>query len=185
MSVQASDIKRYLTGAVADDGSQVDPNSALGDYRSSTEVIDGVSENLFDNVSGVERIAGTIEYRCYCIKNTNVSDSLLNPKVWIETAPGVSGHDIAFAVETPTGGDQDGGAQVIVNESTAPIVGAGNVSSWSSASSKVTGVGVDQGAHDVNLDAGEIVFIWVRRTITAGSSPAFNETAVVMMEGDN
>jgi len=86
-------------------------------------------------------------------------------------------------VEVPTGGDTDGNAQTIANESTAPTVGSGNVSAWSDATSKGTGLGVDQGAHDANLDAGEIIFVWVRRNIAAGASPA-THSVIIKLEGD-
>jgi len=88
MAVLDSEIKNYLTGAASDGGVQTDPNAALGNYRSATEVVDAVLENLFDNVSDAERVAGDIEYRCYCIKNTNGSDSITAPKIWIETDTG-------------------------------------------------------------------------------------------------
>lgn len=183
MSVSAADIKFYLTGAASDGGAQADPNASLGDYRSSIEIVNAVSENFFDNVLNAERVAGDIEYRCYCIKNTNGSDSLSNPKIWIDTNPMASA-DIFFAVEVPTGGDQNGNAQIIIDESTAPVVGVGNVSGWSNATSKVSGVGVDQGSHDVNLDAGEIVFVWIRRDTWAGVDARDNVSLIMRIEGD-
>ena len=185
MAVQDSDIKSYLTGAGGDGGSQSDPNAALGNYRSSSEIADAVANNLYDDVSDAERVAGDTEYRCYCIKNTNGTDSLLNPKVYIEVDTGNAEDDISFSVEVPTGGDVNGNAQTIANESTAPTVGVGNVSAWSDATSKVTGVGVNQGSHDSNLDAGEIIFVWLRRVISAGASGANNESVTVRIEGDN
>lgn len=185
MAVQGSEIKQYLTGAVSDGSAQSDPNSSLGDYRSSTEGVDAVSENLFDNVTSGEAVSGDIEYRCYCIKNTNTTDSLLNPKVWIETDTNNVEDNISFAIEVPAGGDQSGNAQTIINESISPVVGAGNVSAWSDATSKVTGVGVNQGSHDVNLDALEIMFVWVRRIIAPGAQPVNNETVILRIEGDN
>ena len=185
MSVQASDIKFYLTGASSDGGSQADPDASFGNYRSSSEIADAVSNNLLDDVSDAERVAGDTEYHCYCIKNTNSSDSLLEPKIWIETDTGSAQYDISFAVEVPTGGDQSGNAQTIGDESSTPSVGAGNVSAWSDATSKVTGVGVNQGSHDVNLDAGEIIFVWVRRIIAAGASPASDVSVTIRVEGEN
>jgi hypothetical protein len=184
MAVIASDIKHYLTGAGSDGGSQSDPNAALGNYRSSTEAVDNTSENVFDNVTDAERVAGDTEYRCYCIKNTNGADSLLNAVIWISIDTGNGEDDISFAVEVPTGGDQNGNAQTIANESTAPSVGAGNVSAWSDATSKGSGVTVDQGSHDVNLDAGEIVFVWVRRVISAGATGVDDEAVTIKIEGD-
>ncbi len=185
MSVSIADIKLYLTGAASDGGVQADPNASLGNYRSATEFVDAVSENIFDHVSDGERMAGDIEYRIYCIKNTNGSDSLLNPKIWIDTDVAGEGADISFAVEVPTGGDQAGYCQTLSDESDTPSVGAGNVSAWSDATSKVTGEGVDQGSHDVNLDAGEIVFVIIRRAMDADSEPVDDETFTIRIEGTN
>jgi len=183
MSVQSSDIKFYLTGASSDAGAQADPNLALGDYRSSTEVVDAVEENLYDNVSNTERISGDTEYRCFCIKNTNGIDSLENAVIWIATDTGNGEDDISFAVEVPNGGDISGYAQSVANESTAPTVGSGNVSAWSDAVTKGAGVPLNQGTHDVNLDANEIVYVWLRRIISVGASPVI-DTVEIKIEGD-
>jgi len=185
MSVQDTDILLYLTGAPSDGGDQTDPDVSLGNYRSSSEIASGGANTLFDDVLSQESALGDIEYRCYCIKNINVVDDLLNPKIWIETDTGNNEDNISFAVEVPAGGDQDGNAQTITNESSSPVVGAGNVSAWSDSISKATGTGVDQGGHDANLDAGEIVFVWVRRTISAGASAVSTENLTIKIEGDN
>lgn len=185
MAVVADDIKIYLSGAGSDGGSQSNPDAALGGYRSSSEFADAVSNNLLDDVSADERVSGKVNYRCYCIKNTNSVDTLFSPVIWVETDTGNADDDISFAVEVPTGGDTNGSAQTILDEDTEPVVGAGNISSWSDATSKVTGVGVDQGIHDVNLSAGDIVFVWVRRTVLAGTSAVDNEAVTLRVEGDN
>lgn len=183
MAVLDTEIKFYLTGAGSDGGVQTDPNAAFGNYRSATEIVDAIAENLLDNVSNAERVAGDIEYRCFAIKNTNGVSSITNAIIWIETDTGTSQDDISFAVEVPTGGDTNGSAQSVANESTSPTVGAGNASAWSDATSKGSGLGVDQGSHDVNLDAGEIVFVWVRRNIVAGATPG-SHSVVIRLEGD-
>lgn len=185
MSVSVDDIELYLTGAASDGGAQADPDASLGNFRSSTEFVNAISENLFDHVSDGERTTGDVEYRIYCIKNANGSDSLLNPKIWIDTDVAGEGADISFAVEVPAGGDTDGNCQTLSDESDTPSVGGGNVSAWSDATSKVTGIGVDQGGHDVNLDAGEIVFVIIRRVMGADSEPVDDETFSIRIEGEN
>jgi len=143
--------------------------------HSSGSVVEVIGLKLFDNVSGDERNAGDTEYRCFCIKNEHASESAANFKIYIDADTGSAADDISFAVEVPTGGDTDGYAQQIANESTAPSVGSGNVSDWSDATSYAAGVGVDQGSHDANLDAGEIVFVWVRRKVASGTSGLPNQ----------
>jgi hypothetical protein len=61
MSVTANDIKYYLTGAGSDGATQVDPNAALGSYRSSSEVVSATLDNLFDDVSSSEASSGDSE----------------------------------------------------------------------------------------------------------------------------
>lgn len=183
MAVEDSDIEFYLSGGVSHDESQTDPNASLGGFKSSVIVEDAVEENMFDNVTQAERLAGDTEYRCYCIKNGNSVDSLFNAVIWIEEDTDNNEDDISFAVEVPAGGDTDGSVQVIANESTSPVINVGNVSDWSDSISKGTGVGIDQGAHDANLDLGEIVFVWIRRTIAADADP-ITDNVMIKIEGD-
>ena len=193
MSVTANDIKFYLTGAGSDGGSQASPNAALGSYRSSTEVVTATLDNLFDDVSSSEATTGSTEYRCFCIKNT-ASETLYNIKIWIysETDPN-SDQVIYFAVEVPeTANLTNGDAQSIVNETTAPTsinttnfngTGSG-ISNWSTAAIKANGLSTAYGAHDDDLDAGEICFIWIKRVIDAGSQAQSNMAFTIRIEGD-
>jgi len=176
MAITAADIKFYLTGASSDGGAQADPNLSFGNYRSSSEIVDAVSNNLLDDASGFE-----VDYRCICIKNTHATDSLTNPVVWLSKY--VSNlYSIAFAVEVPNGGDTTGYVQTIASESTAPVVGSGNVSTWSSATTKGAGVPLDQGSHDVNLDAGEIIFVWISRIMDPLPFPSSGESIKIRIE---
>lgn len=180
-----NDIKWYLTGAVSNGGAQSDPNLSFGNYRSSTEVVlDPIDNNAFDDTSNAERITGDTEYRCICIKNTNATDSILNAKIWLEGDTGNPEDDISFAIEVPTGGDENGNAQTIIDETTSPVVGAGNVGNWSDVTTKLTGEGLTLGTHDANLDAGEIVFVWLRRIIAAGALCSLEENFSIRIEGE-
>ncbi len=192
MAITASDLKKYLTGATSDGGAQSDPDSALGNYRSSTEVTDDSDNNLFDDVSGAEASAGDTEYRCICIKNTHGSLELQNAKVYLQESDVGTGNSVSFAVETPaTANLTDGNAQTIANESTAPSVnttghnGTGSgISDWSTATDYAGGVGVDQGDHDANLGVGEIIFVWIKRVIGVGASAASAVDFTIRIEGD-
>jgi hypothetical protein len=185
MAVSDEDFAYYLTGASADGGLQVDPDASFGNYRSATLIADAIANNVLDDVEDAERIAGDTNYRCICIKNEHTTDTLQDVKVWIDTDTGNPEDDISFAVEVPTGDDQTGNAQTIANEDTAPTVGSGNVSNWSNSTSKVTGVGVDQGSHDADIGPGEIIFIWIRRVISANAVGVSNESVTIRIEGDN
>ena len=132
-------------------------------------------ESLFDHVTGSEASAGDIEYRCFCVKNTSATDTAYNVTVYLAKATGNAEDVIAFAVAAPQTFLTTGAAEDIVTEGVAPTTGSGGVSAWSTATAKATGVTVDQGTHDAHMDAGEIIFVWVRRTISASASAANNE----------
>lgn len=192
MAITASDILIYLTGATVDGGVQASPDASLGNYRSSTLLGSGVDNNLFDDVTGSEAASGDTEYRCYCIKQNHATQTLSDVKIWIEIPVNDADATISFAVETPqTANLTNGNAQTIADESTAPVVNMTNhngigsgISNWSTATTKATGVGVNQGAHDANLDPGEIVFVWVRRVYAAGAGIATGVSVSLRIEGD-
>ena len=253
MAVAKTDVKVYLTGAVADGGAQADPDLSLGGFRSSTVInpvtliddVDGITDAdatitvdatadfdatgyiwidaeaikyagktgvtftgctraqfgtaatahddnamvrqfaaLFDAISGSEAAAGDSEYRCVCFKNEHGANSCLTAKAYSKLDTGNGEDDISFAVEVPAGGDTDGSVQTVATESTAPSVGAGNVSAWSDATTYATGIGVNQGAHDENLDTGEIVMVWIRRVVSVGAGAAADEHSHVTLGFD-
>ncbi|MHA2012777.1 MAG: hypothetical protein ACTSWG_10460 [Candidatus Helarchaeota archaeon] len=192
MSVQSSDIKFYLTGAVSDGGAQSDPNASLGGYRSSTEIISAQVNNLFDNISSAEASAGDTDYRCICVKNTSL-ETLYNVVTWLSAENDPDGiQQFSFAIEVPQTADlTDGDAQTIGDEDSAPTVnttghnGTGSgISDWSTATSKGSGVSPDQGAHDDDLDQDEIMFIWIKRVISAGAPARTGLSGTIKIEGD-
>jgi len=133
-------------------------------------------ETLFDHVSGSEASDGDTEYRCFCVKNTSGVDTAYNVQVYLGVATGNSDDDIAFAVEVPQTFLVTGSAQgPVATEGTAPSVNSGGVSDWSTASTRETGVGADQGSHGADLGPGEILYVWLRRTVAVGASAANNE----------
>jgi hypothetical protein len=192
MSVQSTDIKFYLTGANSDGATQVDPNASLGNYRSASVITSGSINNLFDNISSSEADDGDIDYRCICVKNES-AETLFNVVSWIyaEVDPD-SIQQFSFAVETPqTSNLTDGSAQTIIDEDTSPTVdttghnGTGSgISAWSTATAKDDGVSPEQGSHDDDLDAGEVMFIWIKRAITAGAPARTNLSGTLRVEGD-
>jgi len=192
MSVLGSELKFYLTGAESDGGIQEDANASLGDYKSSSEITTDELNNLFDDVSSAEAESGDTEYRCFAIKNTS-SDILYNARLFIsaEYDPGEN-HTISIAVERPAlANATDGNAQEVVDESSAPQVnvtghnGAGSgVSGWSTASSYASGVEVDLGSHNINLAAGELIFVWVKRVIQSSATAQSNQSFTIQIKGD-
>lgn len=184
MPIEATELKYYLTGAGADNGAQADPNASLGGFRSNEEITTSTDNNLFDDVTGDEASAGSTEYRCICIKNTDGALDLTSAAIYLSESDVGGSNVISFAVEVPTTSDTTGSCQTIANETTAPTVNSGNVSDWSTATSKATGVTLDINAHDADLGAGELVFVWIRRVIAASASAATGVDFAIKIEGD-
>jgi len=67
MAIATTDHKAYLTGGSAN----TNVNLSLGGAISATLITDNVINNLFDNVSTAESLAGMTDYRCIAIKNEN------------------------------------------------------------------------------------------------------------------
>lgn len=164
MTVQSTDIKFYLTGAVSDGGSQSDPNASLGGYRSSTQIISNLLNNLFDDKSSDEATSGDTDYRCICVKNSSL-ETMYNVISWMaaEYDPDNT-HQFYFAIEVPeTAALEDGSAQTIVNEATSPSVNTTNhngvgsgISNWSSAVLKADGISPEKGGHSYKIASANV-----------------------------
>lgn len=172
MAIITSEIVYYLSGATADGLSQTDPNASLGNYRSGTAFTSGSLHNLFDQVSGDEASAGDVEYRCLAVKNENASLTLQNAVVWITSQTPSTDTTIEIAVEAPSS-QPDGNVQEIADEDTAP-----SALSFSAPTSKATGVSIG------DLAAGNIYYIWIRRTVGAAASAYDNDNVQLRVEGD-
>jgi hypothetical protein len=167
MAIVAADLDKHLSGGAAN----ADVNASLGGARSSVEVVDNVDNNLFDDVSGAEHTAGDVEYRCIYLRNAHGSLTLTGAVVWISSDTSGVESDLSIAVGTSA---VNGVEQTVADESSAP---AGV--SWSDAAvSRATGLALG------NLPPGEHKAIWLRRTITAGSTPQAADTCAVRFGGD-
>jgi hypothetical protein len=148
--------------------------TSLGDQISTTAWAGGTVNDLFDNISGAENAASTVDYRCIFIHNSNTLNTLENPAVWIsaETAGGAS---IAIGVDTTAAsaiGAATAQAVTIANETTAP---AGIT--FSSPTTFATGVALS------NIAAGSCRAIWIRRT--AANTAALSADGVTLsVQGD-
>ncbi|KAF0218799.1 MAG: hypothetical protein FD174_2582 [Geobacteraceae bacterium] len=189
MAIIASDLKKYFTqgGGVSDGGAAGSAAVSLGGYRGTVEPTDNTDNNLFDDISGAEAAAGVTDYRCICLKNTHASLALQNAKVWIVTDEANASTAISIAVEVPTLNASTGNAQSVVNEATAPVVNVGNVSNWvasSAANSYVNGIAVNINGHSADMAAGNIIFVWVKRVISASAAAASGINFTIRLQGD-
>lgn len=82
--VAIEDFKIYLSGGKSDGDANNIPSSSLGGYRSAFMVRNGIPNNLFDEVAVKNAYNGYTDYRCVFLKNANLTEDILNLKLWIE-----------------------------------------------------------------------------------------------------
>lgn len=150
-------------------------NGSLGKYASTTAWAGGSANDLFDDISGAENAASTVDYRGIAVLNNNGANALQNAVVYIsaETAGGAS---IALATDniaaSAKGSASAQGAE-IANETTAPS----GVSAFSSPTSAGTGLSLG------SIPVANVKFFWVRRT-AANTAALSNDGVTIAVTGD-
>lgn len=156
MAIVASDIVFRLTtkSGAAGDTTASTPAAALGGFT-STSVMGTGANSLFDDVTGAENAASTVDYRAFDVLNNHATLTLQNAVVYLsaETAGGAS---IAVAVDNvgPVAKGSASQGSSIANETTAPT----NTGAFSSPTTSATGLSLG------SIPAGQIRRVWVRRT---------------------
>lgn len=179
MPIDSTDIifrGSVTTSPDGDSTANTDVNTWLGKHVSTTPVDLVVSlNNLFDDVTGDESSAGSVEYRCIFVLNNHGTLSLTNTKVWLSSEV-ASGATVAIGLD-PVGAIAKGSvlaqATDVASETDAP---AGVT--FSSPTTKLAGLSIG------TLAPGEVQAIWVRRTVPAGTSAMSNDGATIRVEGD-
>lgn len=166
MPIIASDLKFFLSGG----GSNTDPDASLGGVISSTEVVDDVLNNLFDDVSGAEHAAGDVNYRCIYLVNDSALTAY-NVKLYIESNTIAADDTIAIGKDLA---GVDGTADTIADENTAPSPAV-----TFSAAPNYAGA-IDLG----DIPAGEKYAFWIRRTVSAGSTAQADDEATLKVAVD-
>lgn len=157
------------TGAAGNAAAQPDVNQSLGKYISTTQLSGTALNNLFDDVSGAENLANTVDYRCVFVHNSNASSVDLQTAVVYLSAETAGGTSIAIAIDNITAsaiGASAAQAAEIATETTTPT----GVGAFSSPTTVGTGLALG------TIPAGQCRAFWVRRT--AASSAALNNDGV-------
>lgn len=168
--------KRSVAAAAGNTTAQADPNASLGDQISTTQWTGGSLNDLYDDISGPENAASTVDYRGLFIHNSNGANTLENPVIYIssEVAGGAS---IALAVDNVAASAIGSGSTqmtTIANETTSPGAGAG---SFSSPTTSGTGLALG------NIPVGNCKGFWVRRT-AANSAALSADGVTIAVTGD-
>lgn len=175
-AIVAGDILyKYSVAAAAGNTTGSSANASLGDQISTTAWAGSVLNDLFDDISGAENAASTVDYRCIFIHNNNGANTFENPKVYLsaETAGGAS---IAIAIDDIAASAIGSGspqAAAIGAETTAPT----GVGAFSSPTTSGTGLALG------NLTTGQCRAIWVRRT-AANTAALSADGVTIAVTGD-
>lgn len=169
MPIVAGDLEYRLSGGAAN----TSPAAALGGAMSTAGggvITTAVDNNLFDDVSGAESAAGSVEYRGFYIKNNHGSLSLTSAVVWIDalTSDSTDEFDIALAAEAV-----NVTMATIANETTAPATVV-----FTRPVTKGAGLAIG------TIPAGQMKGIWIRRTVNAGSAAVAANSGSIRVEGD-
>ena len=148
---------------------------SLGKYISTTAWAGGAVNDLFDDVSGAENAANTVDYRCIFVHNSNAANALQNAVVYLsaETAGGTS---IALATDNIAAsaiGATAAQAAEIANETTVPT----GTSAFSSPTTSGTGLALG------NIPSGSTKAFWIRRT-AANSAALSADGVTIAVTGD-
>lgn len=161
MPILDSEIQYRFSGGAANSN----PNNSLGGEISSTEW----TGTLFDDVSAAQASAGSVEYRCVYIANTDPALPYVAAKLWIQSNTPSPNTSIAIGLGTSAAG---GVEQTVANETTAPT-GV----SFSEVSTAETGLSLG------DVVSGSHRAVWIRRTVNAGTA-AVNDTWTLRVQGE-
>lgn len=177
MAITASDILFKLsvkTGAAGNSTAQADPNASLGKYISTTALTTSAN-GMFDNVSGAENAASTVDYRCVFVHNAHATLTYLSAVVYM-SAEVSGGTGISIAVDNIAAsaiGSSSAQAAEIATEVTAPS----GVGSFSSPTTAATGLSLG------DIPAGQCRAVWVKRT-AANTSAVDADGFTLAVAGD-
>jgi hypothetical protein len=166
---------KYSVAAAGGNTTASAPATSLGDQISTSLWAGGAANDLFDDISGAENAASTVDYRCIFVHNSNGANALQNAVVYLgaETADGAN---IAIATDNiaPSAiNSASPQAATIASETTAPT----GVSAFSSPTTAGTGLSLG------NIGAGQCKAFWVRRTAT-NSAALSNDGVTIAVAGD-
>jgi hypothetical protein len=168
-------LHKYSVAAAAGNTTGSAAATSLGDQVSTTAWAGGSANDLFDDISGAENAASTVDYRCIFVHNTNAANVYQNAGVYIsaETAGGAS---IALAsdnIAASAVGSASAQAAAIGSETTAPS----GVSAFSSPTTAGSAVALG------NIGIGQVKAYWVRRS-AANTAALSGDGVTIAAAGD-
>lgn len=167
--------KYSTTAGAAGNANTSTAAASLGKYVSTTAWTGGSANDLFDDITGAENAASTVDYRCIFVHNTNTANVYQSAGVYIsaETAGGAS---IALATDNIAAsakGSASAQAAQIASETTAPT----GVSAFSSPTTSGTALSLGS----IGID--QVKAYWVRRT-AANTAALSSDGVTIAVVGD-
>jgi hypothetical protein len=147
--------------------------ASLGAFVSTTLVNNTAIDNLFPDTKGPENLAGSSDYQCLFIVNTNLINVLQSPVVWFTAVP--TSPLVAVAVDSIGVTDLSSmapQATTIPNKNTTPI----GVGAFTTPTSKAAGLGL------ADIGPGQTCAVWIQRTATGSPANAVY-TGSIRVEG--
>jgi hypothetical protein len=166
---------KYSVAAAAGNTTTGTAATSLGDQISTTAWPDATLNALFDDISGAENAASTVDYRCIFVHNSNAANTLENAVVYL-SAEVANGAGIAVAADSTAASVIASGstqALTVASETTAP---AGPLT-FSSPTTAGTGVALG------NIPSGQCKAFWVRRT-AANNAALSADGVTIAVTGD-
>ena len=166
---------KYSVAAAAGNTTASSAAASLGDQISTSAWAGGAVNDLFDDISGAENAASTVDYRCIFIHNSNAANALQNAVAYL-SAEVAGGAGVAIAVDNLAAsaiGAAVAQAAAIGAETTAPT----GVGAFSSPTTAGTGIALG------NIASGSCRAIWVRRT-AANSAALSSDGVTIACTGD-
>lgn len=176
-AITAAEIRfAYSVVAAAGNTTASSAAASLGDQISTTAWAGGAANDLFDDISGAENAASTVDYRCIFVHNSNAANALENAVVYL-SAETAGGAGIAIAVDNLAAsalGAAVAQAAAIATETTAPT----GVGAFSSPTTVAAGLALG------NIPAGSVRAFWVRRT-AANTAALSSDGVTIACTGDS
>lgn len=170
MPIASSDIVFYYSTTSGSAGNSTAGTAAgsLGRYCSTTPKGTGAG-SLFDDISGAENAASSVDYRCVFVRNDHATLTATLVTVYMADVAGGASCAIALDnIATSAKGSASAQAATIATETTAPT----GVGTFSSPTTDALGLAVG------SLAPGQVKGIWVRRT--AANTSAINGDGVTL-----
>lgn len=152
-------------------------DTSLGKYIANNQLADATLGALFDDATGAENAASTVEYQCVFLYNANGANALQNALIYI-SAEVANGAEVALGVD-PTAasalGSSSAQAVQIANKTTAP----GGVTFSLEANVDTLGEALSLGT----IPSGNVKAFWIRRTL-ANTAALNNDGLTLTVSGD-